>query len=123
MVISFTTSKPNPDQHHQVMVFGSATSRTRDMRFGWRATICMAPAPHVDGDPFLGFGQIAPTGALCRAPRRALPEVSGHNDGRMRRPEVGAPSVVRRTAGRHHRRVTAAAIRHVAQPLVICARR
>src|ERR1035437_11051855 len=59
------------------------------MRFGWRARICMAPAPHVDGDPFWGLVR-SRRGGLCWAPRKALPEVSGHHDGRMRRPTSAA---------------------------------
>src|SRR5450759_3841949 len=54
------------------------------MRFGWRARICMAPAPHVDGDPFWGLVR-SRRGGLCRAPRKDLPEVSGHHDGAIRR--------------------------------------
>ncbi len=29
----------------------------------------MAPAPHVEGDPPIAFGQIAPTGGPCGAPQ------------------------------------------------------
>jgi len=47
------------------MVFGSATSRT-EMRFGWRHRIYVAPAPHVDGDPFWGSARSRRPGASAR---------------------------------------------------------
>jgi hypothetical protein len=67
MVISFTTSKPNPDQHHEVIVFGSATSRTGHEI--WLEGYDMhGPRSARRRRSRLGFGQIAPTGASAGRP-------------------------------------------------------
>jgi len=50
----------------------------------------MAPAPHVDGDPFWGSARSRRPGASARAPHEGLPEASGLHHGRMRRPMSAA---------------------------------
>jgi hypothetical protein len=59
----------------------SCNQRNGDVRFGSTATIWMAPAPHVDGDPFRGSARSRRPGAfagflvaalsLCAEPQRA----------------------------------------------------
>jgi hypothetical protein len=61
-----------------LIVIGSATSRLADVRLGWRARICMAPAPHVDGDPSWGLARSRRPGASAGRPRKVVSEISGH---------------------------------------------
>jgi hypothetical protein len=61
----------------------------RDLRFGWRARISMAPAPHVDDDPLWGLVRSRRRGPLPGA-QEGSAEVSGHHDGRMGRPTSAA---------------------------------
>jgi hypothetical protein len=58
----------------------AAKPEKRDTRLGWRARICMAPAPHVDGDPFWGLARSRRPGALPGA-QEGSARGFGHPDG------------------------------------------
>src|SRR5450759_1670385 len=60
------------------------------MRSGKRARMCMAPAPHVDGDPSWGLARSRRPGASAGRPRKVLSEVSGHLTAGLRRPPSAA---------------------------------
>jgi hypothetical protein len=83
--------------HHLVMGFGGVTSRTGHEI--WLEDYDMhGPRSARRRRSRLGFGQIAPTGASAGRQAMLLPEVSGHHDGRMRRPTSAATVAVSRRA-------------------------
>ena len=78
----------------------------RDLTFGRRARICMAPAPHVDGDPFWGLARSRRPGASVGRPVDSLsscadPQMAAHTPmrrswvARTRRPAYSSPPTSR----------------------------